>query len=118
MILKVSCPLDINAYYLQQNLEAKARRYLMIIAYQNNLEYQNWNRYISKNFNIGLYDALLFLLRCSKISKVDNGYIINIINSPINDKLTTETLAKLLVAGNLSIKRTNILENMFNAAVV
>ena len=118
MIIKIDGNDSLSTLDIQNYFISKAFDCLNMMNVQNSLEWQKWKKYLKVNFNLSLYDSIKKIIDCSKIIKDEDNYIINIIASPLNDKLTTESLAKLLMSGNLTIKRSNILNNMIRYSIL
>jgi hypothetical protein len=105
-------PNTLTSYQMEDLFKSRSKRYIDLVRFEDSSEYRLLDNYFKSNYKVSLYDLLLRTLYFSIISK-DNDYcILNFLNHSLVDGLNTEGFLKLLLNGNLDIKKTYLIQNM------
>jgi hypothetical protein len=107
MTFQIKKPSVIKIYLLKRYLTTLYKT--RINKYNFNLDEIKLDNYIQKNYNLSLKDAGIKII--NNIIILDNSPETAIIK--IKDKFSN-SLAQLITYGNLEVKGTNILYNIFN----
>lgn len=117
MIININSYSNTKKTLAEAIFKARSMRYIDLILFENSNEVIQWNNYLKNNFKTNLKEAIIKTLEFSTLILSDKGYRLDIYNTPINDKLNTESFVNLLDNGNLSIKKTYIFKNMIHYAI-